>query len=71
MRHAAAAIFLATTALTAPAFAADITVASHIDKVTVFPQGAEVTRIAEARIGQGEHTLIFDGLPAELASAST
>ena len=35
--------------------------------MTVFPQGAEVTRIAEARIGQGEHTLIFEGLPAELA----
>lgn len=67
MRHAAAAFFLATTALTAPAFAADITAASRIDKVTVFPQGAEVTRIAEARIGQGEHTLIFDGLPAELS----
>lgn len=67
MRHAAAAIFLATTALTSPAFAADITALSHIDKVTVFPQGAEVTRIAEARVGQGEHTLIFDGLPAELS----
>ena len=67
MRHAAAAIFLATTALTSPAFAADITAASRIDKVTVFPQGAEVTRIAEARIGQGDHTLIFDGLPAELS----
>jgi uncharacterized protein (TIGR02231 family) len=68
MRHAAAAaFFLATTALTAPAFAVDITAASRIDKVTVFPQGAEVTRIAEARIGQGEHTLIFDGLPAELS----
>lgn len=67
MRHAAAAFFLATTALT-PAFAADITATSRIDKVTVFPQGAEVTRIAEARIAPGEHTLIFDGLPAELAS---
>lgn len=66
MRAAAVAFFLATTSLT-PAFAADITALSRIDKVTVFPQGAEVTRIAEARIGQGEHTLIFDGLPAELA----
>jgi hypothetical protein len=35
--------------------------------VTVFPQGAEVTRIAEARITAGEHTLIFEDLPAELA----
>lgn len=66
MRAAAAAFFLATTSLT-PAFAADIPALSRIDKVTVFPQGAEVTRIAEVRIGQGDHTLIFDGLPAELA----
>lgn len=66
MRTATVALFLATTSLT-PAFAADITALSRIDKVTVFPQGAEVTRIAEARIAQGEHTLIFEGLPAELA----
>jgi len=67
MRAAAAAIFLATTSLT-PVFAADITALSRIDKVTVFPQGAEVTRIVEARIGKGEHSLIFDGLPAELST---
>ena len=66
MRIVAAALFLATTSLT-PAFAADINALSRIDAVTVFPQGAEVTRIAEARIATGEHTLIFDGLPAELA----
>ena len=66
MRIVAAALFLATTSLT-PAIAADINALSRIDAVTVFPQGAEVTRIAEARIAQGEHTLIFEGLPAELA----
>lgn len=66
MRIAAVAVFLATTSLT-PAFAADIQAVSRVDQVTVFPQGAEVTRIAEARILQGEHTLIFEGLPAELA----
>jgi uncharacterized protein (TIGR02231 family) len=66
MRIAAVAAFLATTSLT-PAFAADIQAISRVDQVTVFPQGAEVTRIVEARILQGEHTLIFEGLPAELA----
>jgi uncharacterized protein (TIGR02231 family) len=66
MRTMTVALFLATTSLT-PAFAADIAALSRIDTVTVFPQGAEVTRIAEARIGQGEHTLVFEGLPAELA----
>jgi uncharacterized protein (TIGR02231 family) len=66
MRIAAFTLFLATTSLT-PALAADITAISRIDAVTVFPQGAEVTRIAEARIAAGEHTLIFEDLPAELA----
>lgn len=66
MRSITIALFLATTSLT-PAFAADITAFSRIDAVTVFPQGAEVTRIAEAHIAAGEHTLIFEGLPAELA----
>lgn len=66
MRTVAAAFFLATTSLT-PAIASDINALSRIDAVTVFPQGAEVTRIAETRIAKGEHRLIFDGLPAELA----
>ncbi|MGE0241304.1 MAG: mucoidy inhibitor MuiA family protein, partial [Parvibaculaceae bacterium] len=66
MRAITVAFFLATTSLT-PAIAAEITAQSRIDAVTVFPQGAEVTRIAEARIAQGEHTLILEGLPAELA----
>lgn len=66
MRAVAVALFLATTSLT-PVFAADIAAKSRIEAVTVFPEGAEVTRIAEARIAQGEHTLVFDGLPAELA----
>ncbi|WP_119269482.1 mucoidy inhibitor MuiA family protein [Taklimakanibacter deserti] len=66
MRTITIALFLATTSLT-PALAADIAALSRIDAVTVFPRGAEVTRIAEARIAEGEHTLVFEGLPAELA----
>jgi uncharacterized protein (TIGR02231 family) len=66
MRTLTIVFFLATTSLT-PALAADIAARSRIDAVTVFPLGAEVTRIAEARMSQGEHTLIFEGLPAEIA----
>jgi uncharacterized protein (TIGR02231 family) len=66
MRIGLLALILATTAFT-PAFAAEITANSKIDAVTVFPQGAEVTRIAEAKLEAGEHTLIFDGLPQELS----
>ena len=69
MRTLVVALLLTTTSLSA-AFAADINAVSRIDAVTVFPFGAEVTRVAEARIGAGEHTLIFDGLPGELAPES-
>ncbi len=65
MRLRLAVAILATTAFT-PAFAAYITAQSRIDAVTVFPSGAEVVRLAEARIEAGEHTLIFSGLPGNL-----
>lgn len=58
-------ILLAATAAT-PAFALDIPALSRVDAVTVFPSGAEVTRLAEAKIEAGEHTLIFDQLPGDL-----
>lgn len=65
MRLRLAAVCLVTTALT-PSFAAEIPALSRIDAVTVFPSGAEVTRIAEARLEAGEHSLVFDGLPGDL-----
>ena len=60
-----ALLLLATTAAT-PVLAADIQANSKIDAVTVFPSGAEVTRMAEVQIAAGEHTLIFDSLPGDL-----
>ncbi len=60
-----AAVLLATTAVT-PVLAADIPAVSKVDAVTVFPSGAEVTRVAEARIMAGEHALVFEGLPGDL-----
>ncbi len=60
-----AALLLATTAAT-PVLAADIPALSKVDAVTVFPSGAEVTRVAEARIMAGEHALVFEGLPGDL-----
>lgn len=58
-------VLLAATAVT-PAYAATITAVSKVDAVTVFPSGAEVTRIAEATIAAGEHALVFEGLPGDL-----
>jgi uncharacterized protein (TIGR02231 family) len=65
MRLRLVTAILVTTALT-PAFAAEIPALSHIDAVTLFPSGAEVTRLAEAKFEAGEHSLVFDGLPGEL-----
>jgi uncharacterized protein (TIGR02231 family) len=56
---------LATTAVT-PAVAATIPAVSKVDAVTVFPSGAEITRVAEATIAAGEHALVFEGLPGDL-----
>ena len=63
-------VFLASTAITSvlvtPSLAADIAAVSKVDAVTVFPNGAEVTRVAAAKIGAGEHALVFEGLPGDL-----
>jgi uncharacterized protein (TIGR02231 family) len=50
--------------------AADVTAASKIDAVTVFPAGAEITRIAKTRLPAGEHTIIFKDLPAAAIQSS-
>lgn len=62
MRFLAAALIL--TGLGAQARAAEIEAQSRIDAVTVFPTGAEVTRIAKVKIEKGEHTLVFQDVPA-------
>ena len=54
----------------AAAGAADVTAASRVGAVTVFPSGAEVVRSAKVAIAQGEHTVIFNDLPAQALPAS-
>lgn len=46
-----------------PALAADIPVASRPDAVTVFPDGASVTRRLIVTVPAGEHVLVIDDLP--------
>ena len=65
MRLPLALVLLATTAVS-PVFAADIPALSKVDAVTVFPSGAEVTRLAEVRLEAGSHALIFENLPGDL-----
>ena len=69
MRLRLATFILVTTCLT-PAFAADLKSPSHVDAVTVYPSGAEVTRVTEAHLLAGETTLILEDLPGELDAQS-
>jgi uncharacterized protein (TIGR02231 family) len=52
------------------ASAAEIELASRIDRVTVFPDAALVTRAAEAALPAGASTLVLRGLPADVDPAS-
>jgi len=52
------------------ALAADIPATSAVDAVTVFPQGAEVRRVAKVAIPAGAHTLVIPDLPAQAQPAS-
>ncbi len=69
MKLTLAAVLLGTTFLV-PAFADDIKATSHIETVTVFPQGADVLRMSEVEIAAGEHTLVLDDLPGTIDTQS-
>ena len=52
------------------AHAADVKGVSRIDQVTVFPTGAEVTRLTKVRIERGEHVVLLTDLPARALPGS-
>lgn len=56
--------------ITGSAYAAEIPATSKVDAVTVFPAGAEVTRLAKLQLDKGEHVLIFSDVPAQAAPDS-
>ena len=56
---------LATTFLT-PVSAAEYRAQSAIDAVTVYPRGAEITRLANLELEEGDHTLTLDNLPGTI-----
>ncbi len=68
--HLRLATFILVTTCLSPAFAADLKAPSHVDAVTVYPSGAEVTRVTEAHLLAGETTLILEDLPGELDAQS-
>lgn len=61
------ALFLAVSG---SAGAADVTVTSKVDAVTVFLSGAEVTRLAKVTIDKGEHVLTIVDVPASAVAGS-
>ncbi len=65
MKHLFLAAALATTFLT-PVTAAEYRANSNIDAVTVYPRGAEITRLAGVKLEQGDHTLTLDNLPGTI-----
>jgi len=72
MRHSFAYLPAACVSvlLSYPALAADVDVRSSIDNVTVYPDGATVTRVISVDLPQGDTTLIARDFPPGLDTAS-
>lgn len=64
------ALALTLAAGVTPALADDVKTSSSIDAVTLFPQGAEVTRIAHVTLVAGDQTVVLNDLPASLVGDS-
>ena len=52
------------------AVATEVTVSSKIEAVTVFPSGAEITRVIKVKLEAGEHTLLIGDITREALPAS-
>ena len=50
----------------AAAYAQNLQVESHVETVTVYPQGADITRAAKTDLTDGESTLVFTDLPFDV-----
>lgn len=59
-------LLLSTTGV----MSAEIKATSRIDAVTVYPAGAEVTRLGRLAIEGGEHVILFTDLPAQAVPGS-
>lgn len=66
----ALATIVALAAFACPALAADVVALSRVDSVTVYPDGASVTRRASVSLPPGPSTIILKGLPPSIDPAS-
>ncbi len=59
-------LLLACSIWTAPTLADEYKVNSAIDAVMVYPQGADVSRVADVSLVAGDHQLILENLPGSI-----
>jgi uncharacterized protein (TIGR02231 family) len=65
------AVVVVLLALPVPgALAAELKATSRIDAVTVYPAGAEITRVGRVKLAQGDHVVLFGDLPAQAIPSS-
>jgi len=67
---ATTSLVLATMATAAPLWAADLDATSAIDTVTVYPDGATVTRLVTIDLPSGDSTLVAKDFPLGLDTSS-
>ncbi len=67
---ATTSLVLVTAAFASPSWAADVDATSAIDTVTVYPDGATVTRVIAVDLPSGDSTLIARDFPLGLDSSS-
>jgi uncharacterized protein (TIGR02231 family) len=63
-------VVLAATSLATPLRAADLDVSSVIDNVTVYPDGATVTRVISLDLPSGDNTVVVKDFPLTLDPSS-
>jgi uncharacterized protein (TIGR02231 family) len=68
MRTALALLVLPV--LFSAAHAADVKGTTRIDAVTVYPSGAEITRVGKVKLERGDHVILFTDLPARAVHSS-
>ena len=67
---ATTSLVLATMAMASPSWAADVDATSAIDTVTVYPDGATVTRVIAVDLPSGDSTLVAKDFPLGLDTSS-
>lgn len=67
---ATTSLVLVTAALASPSWAADVDATSAIDTVTVYPDGAIVTRVIAIDLASGDSTLVAKDFPLSLDPSS-